>query len=622
MPVTVVTRDDESSVSSSVSLELPDTSSCSDRSSEHEHGQEGHQRNVSFAARDTGCHVCASQKHHHCLIEKLLGDLGTFESNPEEVVDWFDIVTDFICRFKVILQGLNDDSCDGTSIFYHRCSKDNEEAPDPTFTVVKLIQLFDIICQKVSTAFDNFNCKAPKNDLMQLLFRPWEKSVPKVGVILQMMHLVTREIVNSREEEFNAPTSPDELDQLVGVTFGLQLLQTMARNAYFGCKAKLEARSIPSCQFLDQPLESHRTCMKNNCQNQQQRLTGCKVCGIKFHKNCFVCRDIGGKVDTCPTCKSSLQLLGAARTGNLSDIYLLVVERGASPLLTMLSESSRSETALHAAIRANNYDLTSMLLFASHILLNCDGSLSNWKIPDYAFGLCGRQTPFQSGIDTIINIMNERPPVEVLLLLCGRGAKHSPVDIQKALKKRHRMMMVKTEMDSDNALVKSDISFGLEPQPMPVASTSDFEPSYDIYIGRSFESRCTAIRWFDCRCDFGKQLVSLEGECTATNLSILHQRQAVPPSWKSYCNYLCPSRSKGKEMCDCQLAEAGVHCKLEVFKTLDGRGLGVRTAKGVSIKKDQIICHYSGEIITAKESKKRDVEYAKAGHKGSYLLDM
>ena len=75
-------------------------------------------------------------------------------------------------------------------------------------------------------------------------------------------------------------------------------------------------------------------------------------------------------------------------------------------------------------------------------------------------------------------------------------------------------------------------------------------------------------------------------------------------------------------MCDCQLAEAGVHCKLEVFKTLDGRGLGVRTAKGVSIKKDQIICHYSGEIITAKESKKRDVEYAKAGHKGSYLLDM
>ena len=75
-------------------------------------------------------------------------------------------------------------------------------------------------------------------------------------------------------------------------------------------------------------------------------------------------------------------------------------------------------------------------------------------------------------------------------------------------------------------------------------------------------------------------------------------------------------------MCDCQLAEAGVHFKLEVFKTPDGRGFGVRTAKGVSIKKNQVVCHYSGEIITAKESKKRDLEYAKAGHQGSYLLDI
>ena len=73
--------------------------------------------------------------------------------------------------------------------------------------------------------------------------------------------------------------------------------------------------------------------------------------------------------------------------------------------------------------------------------------------------------------------------------------------------------------------------------------------------------------------------------------------------------------------CECQLAEKGLHHNVELFETPDGRGLGVRTAKGSFIAKNSILCHYSGELITSKEAAARDREYAKS-HAGScYIID-
>lgn len=71
----------------------------------------------------------------------------------------------------------------------------------------------------------------------------------------------------------------------------------------------------------------------------------------------------------------------------------------------------------------------------------------------------------------------------------------------------------------------------------------------------------------------------------------------------------------------CQLAEGGVHHELEVFDTPDGRGLGLRTAKGCQIKRHEILLHYAGEIITSKESKERDQKYSQDGIIGSYMLN-
>jgi len=185
--------------------------------------------------------------------------------------------------------------------------------------------------------------------------------------------------------------------------------------------------------------------------------------------------------------------------------------------------------------------------------------------------------------------------------------------------------MVINDAESRQAWLKSDISRGLEPLGIPVVSNS-IVPSF-IYVAKNVESRFTAIRWFDCRSGKGRQLMPFEGDCTANSLKLLHRKQCIPTSWKSYCNYMCECRSKqtraapngGK--CKCQSAEDGAHHGLEVFETSDGRGFGVRVRKGATIKKHEILCHYAGEIITSTEAKMRDQQYAKS-QVGSYLLDI
>mmetsp|Transcript_17594 Transcript_17594/g.38080 ORF Transcript_17594/g.38080 Transcript_17594/m.38080 type:complete len:944 (+) Transcript_17594:190-3021(+) len=620
VPVSLVSfNDDDQSISSTVTLESSDSVIEIDLTGEEsdscEYKQEGSTLRV--VTPQLQCPICDSHVHHH-QIDELLGDW----KEVNQVDEQFRI--DFVTRFKVLLQSIEDDSCDGTSIFYHTCEWDY--APNPIFTVAKLIQLFDVICNIVAMVLRQ---STQKNTSSSLLFRPWRKSSPKdCGVIIQMLRIATFEIINSRED-FVTPESPRDIDRIIAVTFGLQSLQTMARNAYFESKTKLQDNPMITFRFHDQPLESLKRCIKRNCQVERRPLIVCKLCGVRFHKSCLgASENTDDKLDKrCTCCAASARLLDVSSSNNLSDIYSLVVEKGASPLQPLLFETTRNETALHAALRTNNYDLASMLMFGSYLLLNCDERLIGWNLPEMAWGkddkLC---TPFKSGIDTIIKNMDVRPPVEILLLLCGRGAQERPKDILKALQTRERMMLVMKGLDNRHALLKSDISMGLEPLPIPVISNSGSMPSF-IYVSRNIESRSTAMRWFDCRCGKGKQLAPFEGGCTTTSTKYLHQKQCIPPSWKAYCNYLCESRtrqigSNGWRKCDCQLAEDGVHHGLEVFETPDGRGFGVRTARGVTITKNQILCHYTGEVITSQEAKRRDQEYYANSHTGSYILDM
>lgn len=549
-------------------------------------------------------HKCRCVSHHQ-HIDKLLNDWKA--GHQLEALSCID----FVGSFKKLLQGIEDDCNHGRSIFFQDCGL--SEVPNSLLTIVKLIQLFERICN-IAMHMSQFT-QETQSSLLQLLFKPWRKSSPnECGAIVQVLYISSFDMINSRD-------NVHDLHHLVGPTFGLQLLQTMARNTYRHCADIARNQSdATSFEFLNQALQSYDKCIKRNCEgSKHRRKITCTTCGLKFHKGCTQIQE-EDNTKFCPTCLASTQLLKAAESNALADIYSLIVQKGASPFQATTSDC---KTALHVAIQTNNYELLSMLLYGTYILLNCDDSLSDWELPKIAWPkiVLGKKllTPFEIGIESIITNMNTRPSVETLLLLCNRGVHERPKDIQNALETRQKMIMAMKSIDSISALQRSDISSGLEPDAIPVIGED--VPSFSMYVAKNIETRNTAINWFECRNGkASRQLSSFKGQCCPSSLKLLHQRQKVRANWQTYCNYLCESRESNAK-CKCQRAEDGVHTGLEVFNT-SGKGFGVRTAQGITIRRHEIVCHYAGENISATEAKRRDEEYSRNGIIGSYLLDM
>lgn len=82
--------------------------------------------------------------------------------------------------------------------------------------------------------------------------------------------------------------------------------------------------------------------------------------------------------------------------------------------------------------------------------------------------------------------------------------------------------------------------------------------------------------------------------------------------------YECNSMCKCPPDCPNRVIQHGRKHKLNIFKTNDGRGWGVRTEK--YIPEGQYICEYTGEIITFDEAEKRGLEYDSSGR--TYLFDL
>uniref|UniRef100_A0A336K962 protein-synthesizing GTPase n=1 Tax=Culicoides sonorensis TaxID=179676 RepID=A0A336K962_CULSO len=82
--------------------------------------------------------------------------------------------------------------------------------------------------------------------------------------------------------------------------------------------------------------------------------------------------------------------------------------------------------------------------------------------------------------------------------------------------------------------------------------------------------------------------------------------------------YECNSNCKCPPDCPNRVVQQGRKHKLNIFKTSDGRGWGVRTDK--YIPEGSFICEYTGEIITFEEAERRGLEYDSAGR--TYLFDL
>lgn len=82
--------------------------------------------------------------------------------------------------------------------------------------------------------------------------------------------------------------------------------------------------------------------------------------------------------------------------------------------------------------------------------------------------------------------------------------------------------------------------------------------------------------------------------------------------------YECNSKCSCPPECPNRVVQRGRQHKLNIFKTHDGRGWGVRTEK--YIPEGHFICEYTGEIITSEEAEKRGLEYDSVGR--TYLFDL
>lgn len=80
----------------------------------------------------------------------------------------------------------------------------------------------------------------------------------------------------------------------------------------------------------------------------------------------------------------------------------------------------------------------------------------------------------------------------------------------------------------------------------------------------------------------------------------------------------CNKRCTCSDSCTNRVVQKGRKQTLTIFKTLNGRGWGVRTDRAIS--KGQYVCEYVGEIISSEETERRGKEYDARGR--TYLFDL
>lgn len=82
--------------------------------------------------------------------------------------------------------------------------------------------------------------------------------------------------------------------------------------------------------------------------------------------------------------------------------------------------------------------------------------------------------------------------------------------------------------------------------------------------------------------------------------------------------YECNKRCSCDDSCTNRLVQNGRKHPLELFKTNNGRGWGVRTPQ--ALRKGEFVCEYVGEIITSDEANERGKHYDDKGR--TYLFDL
>ncbi|KAF0508029.1 histone-lysine N-methyltransferase SETMAR [Gigaspora margarita] len=188
---------------------------------------------------------------------------------------------------------------------------------------------------------------------------------------------------------------------------------------------------------------------------------------------------------------------------------------------------------------------------------------------------------------------------------------------------------------TSNAFIIEDISNGLEPFPVSLIYNDDKELE-ELRIHRKYTVHCVELSsekeivtneespsYYD-GCDCTDNCISEDCGCKSAHgyfytTQQSHQRGLnlnffVPTSIYE-CNSSCTC---SPIICPNRIVQHGIKIPLQVFKTMDGRGWGLRTLR--KIFKGMFVCEYAGEIIRTEEAKRRWEEMKSDAMAQNYVL--
>ncbi|CAG8815139.1 1013_t:CDS:2, partial [Racocetra persica] len=203
----------------------------------------------------------------------------------------------------------------------------------------------------------------------------------------------------------------------------------------------------------------------------------------------------------------------------------------------------------------------------------------------------------------------------------------------RQLKNKKTNMSMKSTLN--NEFIIEDISNGLEPSPVSLVYNDDKELE-ELHVHQKYVVRCVIpslgneivtseelSSYYD-GCDCADNCILEDCGCKSThgyfytsqhsNQRGLNLNSPVPTSIFE-CNSSCTCTPK---VCPNRIVQHGINIPLQVFKTRDGRGWGLRTLQ--KIYKGMFVCEYAGEIIKTEEAKRRWEEMKNNTMARNYVL--
>ena len=337
----------------------------------------------------------------------------------------------------------------------------------------------------------------------------------------------------------------------------------------------------------------------------------------------------------------------------------------ASPFFTMDIKNS-TMSPLHTAAIQNNYELLSMMLYGAYEILSSVEKTSRilpLELPQRCWPRDEKgRTPFDAAYD---RSMTSVPCTDALMLLLARGCgDRRRVDGLTENKIRVLDIIGGKVPDTSGFAVypSDDVSMGMESRKIPwVNDTGDGDKldtgNFKAYISRSVESRTSGISWFsylnptinskrqtrpELKSWPTSSTASAKGAksakevqfCDQSNRSsalILSNKLEIRPHYMD-CNFQCPCYANKRHAnlnasgrmdprpCDNQQL-FGCRFALEIFKTDDDRGWGVRTQRGVTIPEKVVVTSYSGVYVDEREVPSLEDQYKNDG-KASFIMNL